>query len=1498
MPPRKRSPPGVKARRRSKVRATSRSVSPATSLAALLHRPRRANRAFERFAATALEELTGVPFVLARSGDQHGRDFRSVRPSAVRIAGEAKFYGRTVSLRERDLLGEIVEVVASLPDLDLWVLATTAPVSDQLEQKLRETLGKDGRSLFALSFQDGTASCPSSLELLMAGSQRVLLEELVPESNRTAVRQVLGRIRRRRGYSQGREFLRRSILDPVTGHGFWRQRTNEQFSRYFRDAAASVANLGSDVAVGAVRTNRARVKRVPIANALASWWRNWPGDHRPLVLVGGEGDGKSWCAADWLSERIDGLAFPAAFFLTSDLCSSQSLTELLADWSESRFRGSPPNSWLQRLDRWLRRNEPPTAVVVLDGINERKLPEWWRGFFDRMRASAIGDDLPIEDTAGQASGRVSSARTWFDQVAVMVTVRRVAWERYRDAWSVPNPVLIEVGPFSEEELIEALATHGISLNQLSPELRLLLSKPRFFDLGVRLRERIESSGDISPARLILEEWKDRVARKRQLTSFSDQDFQNLLRELAGRFKQGHMAPNWRELETLAPVPSAVFAAAAEELQTGGIFDEASGRLTLRPDYLYCGLGLVLADEVSAAVATGSPLSEVIAEHLGVEGLDQHASIVEAAFVATLAMPHYPRAARIALLVAMSELRNTSDPADDLLFRYLPSDPLLWAEFAESLLREDDRPERFDRLSRGFRDRWIQGGRTQDALRTALLRWLRLVCVQECAWAPRQEPAQLAARLASLEAAMGRRGEDRRLVPTDNPNAPALRTLALSIISIQGPRDWMTSLADSVLAEEVMGYPAHLDEIQWLLRCSKVSCQRELRWEVERLRGLEHPIATAAAARLLWAEGSGVADFEVAAFQAHEESIAEHRRDPCQSVYSWERDDWTRCCDRPDVAPVRRQREMVQFAHEPGLPVPAIALTELAAAAREADPRGIWTTDSHDWQFDDLEVCLAAGRPEELASLVRRVVTTLDERSGEDLRHVAFELPKRALALADEGRETVLRNADRLRSGEGVTDDLLFQDAMLFGAVLPWLPAGEQLLGLLLLPSRRGLRRFEASFRPPEDWALVADLLTSGLNSEALSRLLWYLSLNAESCPLSILELASRYWTHEESAVRAWALALARRAPPRAVRPILERWKPTENTSTFENRFGSSLLAEAGRGSLTFERIRQRSERAYWSRAVELRGRRRRELAAYAREVSRWLNSARDSIAHWSADNAVGVSDLRVLSGFNDNLLVQWASEFLAIDFDKAQHWHFCANGFFEALSRVLADNEPGLAIQLFDRLDRMRDGSTPTIDGIPLLDHHRFCLPDSSAARVHWGLRLQECKTDRDLFDLVRVAESGNAASWLDVTVAEGLASDVIWEKARALSLAAFRGCETTTFQLPEVAELRGWIGEHATRSVQLLRRWQWGQHWFDRFAFESDDRRAHAAWVLFLRCVDRRFSFWKDRPVSRLSFTRRAFLRNNNDDLQRHIKENEGKWDKRLFGEDIAKTVEPWLDA
>ena len=1497
MPARKRLPPRIKAGRRSKVRATSRSVSSATSLAALLRRPRRASRAFERFVATALEELTAIPFALARSGDQHGRDFRSVRPAAVRIAGEAKFYRRTVSLRERDLLGEIAEVVTSLPDLDLWILATTAPVSDQLEQTLRETLGKEGRSLLALSFQDGTANRPSSLELLMAGSQGALLEELVPVSNLAAVRQILGRIRRRRGYRQGRELLRRSILDPVTGHGFWRQRTNEQFSRYFRDATASIANLGSDVAVGAVRANRARVKRIPIANAIACWWRDWPGHHRPLVLVGGEGDGKSWCAADWLSEQIDGSAFPAAFFLTSDLCSSQSLPEVLANWSENRFRGSPPHAWLQRVDRWLLRNEPPTAVVILDGINERRSPEWWRSFFDRMRATASEDDLTAEDAAEQAGGRVSSTTTWFDQVAVIVTVRRGAWERYRDVWSVPNPVLIEVGPFSEVELIEALATHGISLNHLSPEMRLLLSKPRFFDLGVRLRERIESSGDISPARLILEEWKDRVGRKRSLTSFSDRDFQNLLRELAGRFRQGRLAPNWRELETLAPVPSAVFAAAAEELQTGGIFDEASGRLTLRPDYLYCGLGLVLADEVSAAAVSGLPLAEVIAEHLAVEGLDQHASIVEAAFVASLTKPRFPRPAQIALLVAMSELRNTGDAADDLLFRYLPSDPSLWAEFAELLLTTDDRPERLDRLSRGFRDSWERSG-VQDALRPALVRWLGLVCVGESTWAPQQESGYVADRFASVEAARVRQGENRGLAPTDNPNAPALRTLALSIISIRGPRDWLAPLADSVLAEELMGYPAHLDEIQWILRCSKVSCQRELRREVERLRGLEHPIATAAAARLLWAEGSAVADFEVSAFQRHEESIAEHRRDPCRSVYSWEREDWTRCCDRPDVAPLRRQRELVRFAHEPGVPVPPIALTELAAAARGADPRGVWTTDSHDWQFDDLEVCLAAGSPEELAALVERVLTTLDERSGEDLRHVAFELPKRALALIDEGRETVLRNAERLRSAEGVTDDLLFQDAMLFGAVLPWLSSSEQLLGLLRLPSRRDLRRFEASFRPPEDWALVADLLTRGLTSEALSRLLWYLSLNAESCPPSILELASAYWTHEESAVRAWALALARRALLRIIRPILERWRPTENTSTFENHFGSSLLAEAGRSSLTFEEIRQRSDRAYWSRAVELRGRRRNELSAYTREVSRWLDSARDATVHWSANNPVGVSDLKVLSGFNDGLLVRWASEFVAMDIDKAEHWHFCANGFFEALSRVLADNEPELAIRLFDRLDRMRDGSTQTVEGIQLLDHHRFCLRDSPAARAHWDRRAQKCKTDRDLFDLVRVAENGNAASWLEVTVAEGLASDVIWEKARALSLAAFRGCATHVFKLPEVAELRGWIGEHATRSVQLWRRWQWGQHWFGRFAWEDEDRSAHAAWVLFLRCVDRRFGFWKDRPVSQLSFRRQAFLRNNNDDLQRHIKENEGKWDKRLFGEDIAKTVEPWLDA
>src|SRR5437016_2093603 len=80
---------------------------------------------FEGLIARLLEKLTGRRFYLARSGSQAGRDISSDFQNCSIIAVECKRYGENTELDERRLLGELVQALQDIPDLDLWVLVAS-----------------------------------------------------------------------------------------------------------------------------------------------------------------------------------------------------------------------------------------------------------------------------------------------------------------------------------------------------------------------------------------------------------------------------------------------------------------------------------------------------------------------------------------------------------------------------------------------------------------------------------------------------------------------------------------------------------------------------------------------------------------------------------------------------------------------------------------------------------------------------------------------------------------------------------------------------------------------------------------------------------------------------------------------------------------------------------------------------------------------------------------------------------------------------------------------------------------------------------------------------------------------------------------------------------------------------------------------------------------------------------------------------------------------------
>ncbi len=99
--------------------------------------PATGENGFEGLIAALLEALTEQHFYLAKSGSQNGRDMSATRNSCGVIAVECKRYGKKSELDERSLLGEIAQAVRDIPDLDIWILATSREISSQLDSALR-----------------------------------------------------------------------------------------------------------------------------------------------------------------------------------------------------------------------------------------------------------------------------------------------------------------------------------------------------------------------------------------------------------------------------------------------------------------------------------------------------------------------------------------------------------------------------------------------------------------------------------------------------------------------------------------------------------------------------------------------------------------------------------------------------------------------------------------------------------------------------------------------------------------------------------------------------------------------------------------------------------------------------------------------------------------------------------------------------------------------------------------------------------------------------------------------------------------------------------------------------------------------------------------------------------------------------------------------------------------------------------------------------------------
>lgn len=416
---------------------------------------------FEGLIAAALQSATGQQFRLSSAGRQSGRDTASEPGYGISIKAEAKHYRETTSLRARELLGEIDQAMMSDENLEIWILAASRSVDDQIAQDLEKHGERHGIDVVILD--TGVDGLPR-LGVLMAQSPDAVINwaeahnlKCETANLRTALKTI----------AEAPEFEKAKLrllakLSGTMGYDAARRRVNEQLVTVLSDDQRAKSTFLQSLGI---RAPQARiVRRTHLIKQLDDWW-DAAGFPVPAVALGEEGTGKTWAAFDWVVGRIERgdmpLVLPIAA-VAQELTGSGSPETLLAR-ALSKWAGIlDEKGWERRIKRWLSREATgrPIIFLILDGLNERADVQW-RQLFATL-----------------------ASPPWCDKIAVLSTDRPHHWRHHCVLAGAPAAIEIKVGAYSDEELGQALAGSSIAYSEIPSDLVPLISIPRYCRLVV------------------------------------------------------------------------------------------------------------------------------------------------------------------------------------------------------------------------------------------------------------------------------------------------------------------------------------------------------------------------------------------------------------------------------------------------------------------------------------------------------------------------------------------------------------------------------------------------------------------------------------------------------------------------------------------------------------------------------------------------------------------------------------------------------------------------------------------------------------------------------------------------------------------------------------------------------------------------------------------------------------------------------------------------------
>jgi hypothetical protein len=1186
-----------------------------------LHRLKRAleqlqptgNAGVEGLIKKLLEATTGRQYYLARSGSQEGRDLSTAGASGTWVAVEVKQYQSTPPAKTQ-LLGYLMNAHVDARDLDLWVLATTTEIPEQTAAALAKAATDLGVAVQILDWASGDLA---KLPVLCASAPKAVVDFLgerefsQPETD--GVREDLEGLACNPGFDEATNKIRQEFSEANIGYDHARQSSNEHLNTSMADPRAAKARLHQllDIANPSGRL----IHRRAAAGFLNEWWRSWPQNPRPAILLGEEGTGKTWAAMSWWLGLGD--SAPLTIFVPSGRNEFENPREIIASELALLARFADCEYWDRRLSGWLKRpvGGSPQLLLVIDGLNERPNKKW-RTLFHALEAM-------------QNRGRI----------AVVATCRNRYWEEEIDLGSLEDePATHLICEYDDDEFGEALSEFELTSNDLSADLNKALRKPRFFRVARDYLQRGNRIEAVTLDWLFFSDWQNRYQNKVDHLNLTPRRFSKFLKRLASDYRKSNESATYdgrtlREIMAAGGAPESEFFTDLRELVDGDLIhcDKSDNNaFTINERILPHALGHLLADQAAGSTDPGETVAQYL-EHY--EGTDFAIAVRRSAAILAALIKEYPAQARTALWDEWFSSHNQKEQDYVEIYGLAQERPAIFLDFAEvsrsswryhaagmqlrrAVLQISAKGQHHELLSSRFQ-RWLGTINTEGLY----LQRLSNRSLSEETRSKIKQHIEEISQSESLRSCV-------RIVTEESTEHEWLSSFALKIISMDPKPGYAAAIVSWGLSRSVLGFPHENEEVSWILRHNDGagSLAEFVEQQANEFARDENLVALRTASILYRAIGSRRSHAAhcrlPSEITAPAQWWADRLKDPCHAFGRWKREHLRTCLERTDIEIHRKLNQLKRAAVDPGFRPPHSIIEELNnLSVHDSIDRiqmGRQRTKA-DLDRETIEPILAAYDAAALARLTRAIVNDLPNRGETALFLLATELPQYYPLVETKERDSIAATWKALDDRYAqLSRDGRHAEAALTTILLATATADKQLQLLLGRDHDAGDRKdWEKLFANPgqeRQHELICQAAAE-LATVQSRRILWFLTRHAISLTPQSQEILVRLTQHDDSLVRAMALRIIGNTGDTATRQAIvdSGWASHDEDGRFlESWHGSFCLATSDCRGLRFSDLRARILPELLGYAIEQRGNRPQEIGEYAETIDLTLNRIRTS----------------------------------------------------------------------------------------------------------------------------------------------------------------------------------------------------------------------------------------------------------------------------------------------